>query len=401
MKKYFFILGNNPALSQAEILAWLENNNYDYRVLLNGLGYIILETNASLPQDILNFLGGTIKFGEILQEIEFDKIFFENILDFLKPGDKKYNFGFSVYQENKQVSFKLRGLGLEIKKEFKSRGISSRLVMSRQENLSSVIVQKNKMLGETGAEIVFLKNEEKYFLGKTIGVQPFEELGRRDFGRPARDDYSGMLPPKLALIMINLAQIKTDQTVLDPFCGSGTILQELLLQGKENIIGSDLSSKAVADSRKNIKWLADNFSIKTSAVKLVEADAHDLPGKLENKIDAIVTEPFLGPPVRGRLNEKEANKIIGNLTSLYQQTFKSFAQILKPGARVVVVFPVYTVFKKELFLPVEIIVAQKKFKQIFPPAKFYRLSRRNTLIYSRSDQTVSREILVFEYVGQA
>ena len=60
----------------------------------------------------------------------------------------------------------------------------------------------------------------KGFLGQTLVVQPFKVLSKRDFGRPARDDHSGMLPPKLAQIMINLARRNDDistKTILDPF----------------------------------------------------------------------------------------------------------------------------------------------------------------------------------------
>src|SRR5205823_3602162 len=90
-------------------------------------------------------------------------------------------------------------------------------------------------------------------------VQPFEQFSARDFGRPGRDDLSGMLPPKLAIIMINLAANDTISVLLDPFCGSGTILSEALLLGYKNLIGSDISEKAVADTKTNLDWIANKF----------------------------------------------------------------------------------------------------------------------------------------------
>lgn len=67
----------------------------------------------------------------------------------------------------------------------------------------------------------------------------------RDYGRPARDARVGMLPPKLAQIMLNLS-VKDEKsgTVLDPFCGTGVLLQEAALAGFD-FIGSDIEPRMV------------------------------------------------------------------------------------------------------------------------------------------------------------
>ena len=125
-------------------------------------------------------------------------------------------------------------------------------MLFRSPTLSSVVVEQNKLTTAQGAEIVIVQFDKKLFLGKTIAVQPFKELSFRDYGRPARDDYSGMLPPKLAQIMLNLSGAKPADTILDPFCGSGTILTEAMLMGYQDLVGSDVSSKAIEDTGKNI-----------------------------------------------------------------------------------------------------------------------------------------------------
>ena len=103
-----------------------------------------------------------------------------------------------------------------------------------------------------------------------MAVQPFEEFGARDYARPSRDDLSGMLPPKLAKIMINLAQAKENSLILDTFCGSGTILQEALIMGYLNLIGFDSSPKAIKDSQANLEWLADKYDLNITKVELYE-----------------------------------------------------------------------------------------------------------------------------------
>ncbi len=400
--KYFFILGNNQALSVAEILSWLESAGFDFQVETACDSYLLLDVYKNLPEDLLNQLGGTIKFGQILDKIQAGSITKETVVKLLKPADKKYNFGFSVYPENKKLSFKLRGMGLDIKKEFKSKGIPSRLVMSRQENLSSVVVKKNKMLGQSGAELVFLLDNNNIYLGKTLAVQPFASLSQRDFGRPGRDDFSGMLPPKLAQIMINLAKVKSDEIVLDPFCGSGTILQELLLRGFINVYGSDISEKAVADSQKNIDWLVEKFSVNSQKVKIFKSDIKKLSSLLKIKADKIITEPFLGPPARGKRSKVEIKKIFNDLTIFYKDVFTALPKVLKPAARVVIVFPVLSSGRKDFYLPKGLIV-NKNFKQVCVLPRglrsIYKLSSQKTLVYQRAGQQVKREILVFEYAG--
>lgn len=70
-------------------------------------------------------------------------------------------------------------------------------------------------------------------------------------------------PPKVAQMMINLAGPDRHKILLDPFCGSGTILQEAALLNFQKIYGSDQNSQAVKDSQVNLDWLRKNFGIKT------------------------------------------------------------------------------------------------------------------------------------------
>ena len=80
-------------------------------------------------------------------------------------------------------------------------------------------------------EIVVIKGHDKVFIGKTVAIQDIENYTKRDYERPARDAKTGMLPPKLAQIMINLGgltKIDHDQeethavqhTLYDPFCAA-------------------------------------------------------------------------------------------------------------------------------------------------------------------------------------
>jgi len=66
------------------------------------------------------------------------------------------------------------------------------------------------------------------------------------------DSYNGQLHPPIAAAMSQIAQASSSRTIIDPFCGSGTILIESVLNGsKVKHVGFDLNEKAFAISTNN------------------------------------------------------------------------------------------------------------------------------------------------------
>ncbi|MEI7452259.1 MAG: methyltransferase domain-containing protein [Candidatus Falkowbacteria bacterium] len=387
--KYYFILGNNPALSVAEIRAlYPENEGF----LANATCFF-MESEAEIDADkLIRRLGGTIKFGIIKEEIanlssdlEDAVVKTINTSGNLRP-EGKFNFGFSAYG----LKFNFQKIGLTIKKEIKEGGFNARLVTSREQNLSSVIIEQNHLI-KKGAEIVIIKcNDGKMFVGQTLAVQAFKELSFRDYGRPSRDDYSGMLPPKLAQIMINLAKAAPDATILDAFCGSGTIISEALLMGYEHLIGSDISEKAVEDTRNNLEWISEKFNRPLKNVSVFECSATTLSEELAPKsVDAIVSEPYLGPQ-RGQNN---IGQIINQLEQLYSESISEFSKILKDDGHIVMIWPVFNVGNRFQTMSPRL----SNFKIVAPLAKNeLRLTDRQTIIYGREGQKVWREIVILE-----
>ncbi len=220
-----------------------------------------------------------------------------------------------------------------------------------------------------------MKNENKIFWGRTLAVQEFEDYSRRDFDRPQRDSRSGMIPPKLAKIMINLARAELDYksknniTLLDPFCGSGTILQEAAILGVDKLIGGDLSKKAAEDSRQNLKWLEEYKKLKTDLeISIFNSDVRKISELIsESSVDLIVTEPYLGPPLTGKESENRINQIVQELSKLYLSAFEEFKKILKKSGCVCMVWPVFYVnnkFQKNIFLPIFDKVKEMGFRQV-------------------------------------
>lgn len=391
--KYFFILGNNPALSVAEISAVFSNaKNLE---LLNE-SILILETEKFDAKEKIKQLGGTIKIGIITSETSQKKLQEEiNKLTDKKKKETKFNFGFSFYGAGKTNP---KVIGMETKKHLREQGISCRWVTSKEKSLSSVVVEQNK-LTKTGIEINIIKKDNHFLIGETLAVQPFKELSYRDYSRPARDDKSGMLPPKLAQIMINLTglppyegEIKGGHVLLDPFCGSGTIITEAMLMGYQNLIGTDLTERSIQDTQTNIDWIQDKFKIKNLKLKIFQLDATKLSSEIESEsIDAIVTEPYLGPQ-RGKI---ELKKIIKELEDLYSKTINEFEKILKKDGTVVMLFPV---FYNKYFINPKLgnFKIQNPIPEKLKRNKNIHLTNRNTIIYGREGQKVWREIVILK-----
>ncbi|MFA6594182.1 MAG: DNA methyltransferase [Candidatus Buchananbacteria bacterium] len=361
--KYIFILGNNPELSAAEIKAVLPQA----KILKQNQYFLAADHPRIDCSELMKRLGGTIKIGLVLG----DRPEAEPIMaSAMSKVNGRFNFGLSFYGR------KPDNWGLNVKKQLKEQGIASRLVTSREPALSAVIVTKEKC-----QDYIIAPG----FFASTCAVQDFKEFGKRDFGRPAADAYSGMLPPKAAKMMLNLSGAKPADTILDPFCGSGTILSEALAMGYANLIGTDLSEKAVSDSKKNLQWLAEELAIKNHGIRIEKLDVREL-SKIFNNIDAIVTEPYLGKPIRGNENAEQINSIIAELSDLYLSAFQQFKKILAKSGKIVIIFPEWHLHDKIYRLNISERVSRLGFK---------RLDGGN-LYYKREDQKVWRNITIWQ-----
>lgn len=382
--QYFFVLGNHPALSRAELEARLLFTDRHHPTPQFFLGTVAKAINSS---EFIKTVGGTIKMGRIITTTTSrpHDIFLAS-LEILKAAAKsgKFNFGMSSYGID---TFDTRKVGLALKQELKNQGVSCRLVVSREKTLSSVVVEQNKLVS-SGRELVYIGDHQRMLIGVTEAVQPFKSLSDRDYGRPARDDYSGMLPPKVAQIMLNLAQLKKTDKLLDPFCGSGTVLTEAMLMGYTHMFGSDISKKAISDSQSNCQWIK-KYQPDVGLPQLNVSDARDLlKFHKKNSINAIVTEVYLGPQ-RGAINISALSR---DLVTLYEASLEVFNEILVNGGKIVMALPAFISKGQPQLLPLRI----KPFKQITQSYPVSGLTDRQTFLYGRSGQKVWREIIVLE-----
>ena len=218
----------------------------------------------------------------------------------------------------------------KVKKKIKEKN-SAKLFKTKKDQLTVVEVIKKELIGK---EVLVLKSKKTYYAITESVYDPFE-YKKLDVERP---NQRGMLsiPIRLTKIMINLAKLKKGDTILDPFCGYGTILQSALLSDI-NAHGSDKDEDCVESSKLNIEWLEEEYEIKAKH-KIETLDVLELNKK--EKYDAIVTEAYLGPPLQKSVTEEDAQKIIDELNEFYEKALERLSTALKKGKRLIIILPI-------------------------------------------------------------
>lgn len=392
--KYLYLLGRNAALSLSELTIFFREKGE----VIHGFFCIEVEPDETPPS--LKRLGGTIKILEVRQEnIKTNELREEllKILDSHFQGrEGKQKFGLSLIPEPKSD---LKNILISLKKEsLKKRNLRLRFVNKNFENVSHVVVWNEKLISN-GIDLTAVKaNHEHFMIAKTLEVQNFKAYGLRDYGKPFRDPRLGMLPPKLAKIMINLTIGKSppkNLTIVDPFCGTGTILMEALLMGF-NTVGYDKNETIVAGARKNIEWLKSHYPFH-GEWKIMSKDATELGKSDFSSPSAIITEPWLGPPLSSPPSTEKRKMVFGKIESLQFRFFENGKSSIPTGTPIVTVFP----FFKERdgsrhFLDRSFI---EKINHLgYSKADFSHSNaplQRSTLLYDREDQIVGREIVKF------
>jgi len=427
MKRWIFLFGRQPELGLAELLSALHVQKLQYTPTLVSPNAFMIECDDSFdaPGE-LKRLGGTIKIAEVNETMprgHDSRTVLRELLKndsvmraFAPKGTGRWTFGISVYgaEYDRDIAPSVHDFGLDLKRYLKSRKRSARFVEPRGKSqaLASVVVHGNGLLKEGGAEIVIVFGSTEVYRAQTRAVQDFRGYSERDYGRPERNPKSGSLPPKLAQIMINMAGKPAGAYIFDPFCGIGTVLQEGLLMGYK-VGGCDNDTDQIDRATKNLAWLKKiskvNAQLNLSDPELLGIfDAAKVRLKAQS-VDALVSEGVLGPPRSRPFSPLEASQVATHVAKLWKATLEHFKTLLKPDATLVITLPVLqtasspngesvAVQRQEpTFVPLLDALPKLGYRleALVPPqnAAVLPVSARGTLVYSRPDQVVGRELL--------
>ena len=200
-----------------------------------------------------------------------------------------------------------------------------------------------QVLSREALDIVSFPHGRGYGLGPTAWVPDVASIRRRALAKPApRSEIS--LSPRLAQLLVNLSGLSAGQVLVDPFCGSGTILAEGLARSLD-CVGVDSSQGRLRDARKNLEWSRRNGAGGRFRLELGDArEIQDTPGL---EADGVVTEPVLLPRIDYRPSTAVAGEMMERAGDTYGSALASMARILKPGGRIVIVIPVITTTQDE------------------------------------------------------
>jgi SAM-dependent methyltransferase len=420
MATYFFQLGHCPELSHAEILSVNLRLGSPLSSFCRHETMLLAEGPAAA--ELVPFwdeLAGTIRVCELIHhqppaESGSPILRAEDLAQAVLACDPKTRlalpekrplFGFSLFCAIKS-SHKRYGIlhdtAALLKDQFKQEGSGSRFVLPAPDSdpscLSAAQVDKNNLLTH-GAELcIWIHSQEGVRIGITRWIQSYEEFAKRDYGRPQRDAKSGMLPPKLARMLINLGRTQETRSLLDPFCGSGSVLNEAALMGLD-AVGIDLSAKAVQDSNANWRWMQANVPTCPGVLRAMKGDARQLHTLCEPLFfDTCVTEPYMGPPQKKAVPKHRFKVLCDELRELYIRALGEIRSVVKPGSRVVFIVPKFKVQDLEAPQPIPVasILKMQGYTFLDPLNEFKPSERRATLVYSRPQQIVQREIFVLQ-----
>lgn len=203
---FVFILGREFRLSLAEIYSLFPGAIFEF-----ANEQIALVSGISEAEVCRHFahMGGVIKVIKILDEVKDVPDFMTAATEYLRGVDRTNKVPFAIASYGEKVdSF---ATGLRIKKFLKScEDKSFRLVNKEPKNINSAVYKKEH-LAESNTEMNYLKIGKSSYMGITIAYQDVDAYAARDMDK-TRDMGVGMLPPKLAQIMVNLAGKRDDGT---------------------------------------------------------------------------------------------------------------------------------------------------------------------------------------------
>ncbi len=387
-----FVLGRQPEISLAELQAVYRRTPKLLAGHLAGLD-IEQETALATAKDI----GSIVKVAELISDsftLDADSIarLTHHLFD---QTTGKITLGVSYYGSSAKSNL-TANFSRAMRTSLEQSGHSVRLVPSEQATLSTATVLHNKLAIGNPKKVELLlapaPGSHRLVVAKTIYVQDIGAYTLRDRGRPRRDTRNGMLPPKLAQTMINLArgacQLTRPTNLLDPFCGTGVILQEAGLMGLTTY-GSDNNPRMIDYAQTNLDWLARRYR-QASRPRLTIADATDFNWQqwlAPNRLELIASETYLGRPYTDPPHPSELKPNLHDCNVIIGKFIANLSPQLPSGVGICLGVPAWYIRDHIHHLPCLAELPRHKLRSVTTGAN---------LIYHRPDQVVGRELLVLQ-----
>lgn len=427
--KRVFFLGSHPALSAAEVAAWAQRNGLAPRWDLSRLPAALFgDGDFPSPDALQPVFGGTMMIGTLRATLDHwptPEDLTTHVPEILQPRQGKRVIalsalvvpsnlsGWTAVQPNRlerdgldrDLPARVKRLSMELKKAIGMKATRVVFPPARRPDLSTAQLLHNR-LPRDGTAIFLLVAKGRIDLVTIDTIQDIAAYARRDRGRPHADPGTGMLPPKLAQMLLNLSLAPPRGTVWDPFCGVGTIPMEALLMGL-HMAASDISPKQVERTKENLEWMRRGAPLRAPAREGAEAlpyklFSHDIakgsPALEPGSIDAIVTEGSLGPARTRPPLPREAEAIFRDTQKRIEHLLAFGKAGLRTSGTVLLAVPAFRVGKRVLHFPLADLRLKGYAREPLAPTAwdhplFREAHGRGTLLYGRPDAVVLREIV--------
>ena len=346
MKCIFLLSGDYIDLGPEEVLSLLGIKDYKLKNRL-----LILELNdkksidkiskrLALTKNIYRFLFecSIDDLIDVIGKFDWNSIYKDNFcLRKYKLDNDEITIKNSINKNNKKLIKKMIEYNNKKLAEKNLAGYVWRTVNNPKVNLENP---------KTEINLFFLNG--RVYCGLLIKKIGYDFNPRKSHMRPF--PHPSSLHPKAARALVNLSEIKENEVLLDPFCGTGGFLIEAGLMGI-NSIGYDINKIMIKGCIENLKY----FKIKNAKIKKKNAI------NIDDKFDFAVTDLPYGLNSTAMTDYDEENwkkyrlslkiqkkDFYKNLEKFYLLFLKNLRKKLKKKA--VIVFPSYVDYRKLLKL---------------------------------------------------
>jgi tRNA (guanine10-N2)-dimethyltransferase len=305
-KLFFLLSGEHDDLPFSELKAILEAEGFDFRVLGKLDQVAVLDVDVSSVEVLrrraaftrvcaLQLFRCRAEIRSILKSIRS--------FDFVRRLKEDESFVVRV-RHVKEYSSEINGMLLEqrIGEAILEVGSKARVSLKKpSKTFFGVLTSDLFLLGEKLGEI-----RPKPFVERRPRKKPFF--------------HPSAMQPKLVRCMVNLAEARVGDVVLDPFCGTGSTLIEAFLIGCRGL-GFDVQRRMIDGTRKNLAF----FGVDSEGLIVGDACCMPVCG-----VDCMVTDPPYGISSTTLKRARE---------ELVQEVLRSAFSLLKSGKRICIAAP--------------------------------------------------------------
>lgn len=298
-RKFFLLSGERSTLPQAELRALVEV--YDCKARLEKIHNRVFIVEGRFSPDAILKRGAYINAGGLFlshckmedMERNINSFAFEDFIEgSVAFSASVYNLSHEPLSEKVEVM-----VGSAVKRRLPNARVS---LKKPQKIVIGIIFENNLLIGVSD-----------YMSKKGWG-------SRRPRTRPFF--HPSVLYPKFARVLVNLSRVREGEVLLDPFCGTGSILIEASLIGTKTV-GIDVSMKMCRGTMDNLR----HYGLETLGV--INSDSLRLPIRYT---DAMATDiPY------GRCSSSKGLKT----KDLLQELISQARDVVPRGRYCVIVYP--------------------------------------------------------------